>query len=445
MDMTRGRPSKEQLEIAMPMLKGAGSYNYSAEAADARNYGDLGGTKACKALFAELFGVKSEEVFVGDGSSLDLMYTLVHFAKQFGVLGSTPWNNLKKVKFICPAPGYDRHFSICQQFGIEMVTVRMKDDGPDMDVVEALVREDDSIKGIWCVPKYSNPTGITFSDSVVDRLATMKTAANDFRIFWDNAYMVHSLYDTDDKLKNIFDVARKAGTPDRIYSFASTSKITFAGSGISAIAASEANIKDITGKMFFKCINANKVNQVMHVNFLKNADGVREVMKSTPRFCVPSSSSSTRSSPKRSRATNSSGGQSRARIFHLRRRQILRETHSGAGGDGGSQIHRRRRHFPLSSGRYGQQHPRRAFRAFARRNGICSRRYDFRNTSGAYGARARKDEISPCAFARTRQRQIEERFPPFLFCLRVRSARAARTEGKTCRGSDFANFPPREA
>lgn len=140
-------------------------------------------------------------------------------------------------------------------------------------------REDDSIKGIWCVPKYSNPTGITFSDSVVERLATMKTAANDFRIFWDNAYMVHSLYDEDDKLRNIFDVARKAGTMNRIYSFASTSKITFAGSGISAIAASEENIKDIMGKMFFKCINANKVNQVMHVNFLKNADGVREVMK----------------------------------------------------------------------------------------------------------------------------------------------------------------------
>ena len=278
-DMTRGRPSKEQLEIAMPMLKAAGTYNYSAETSDARNYGDLGGTKACKALFAELFGVKPEEVFVGDGSSLDLMYTLVHFAKQFGVLGAAPWNSLKKVKFICPAPGYDRHFSICQQFGIEMITVRMKEDGPDMDVIESLVREDDSIKGIWCVPKYSNPTGITFSDSVVERLATMKTAASDFRIFWDNAYMVHSLYDEDDKRKNIFDVARKAGTMNRIYSFASTSKITFAGSGISAIAASEENIKDIMGKMFFKCINANKVNQVMHVNFLKNADGVREVMK----------------------------------------------------------------------------------------------------------------------------------------------------------------------
>ncbi len=277
-DMTRGRPSKEQLEIAMPMLKDAANYDYSAEAADARNYGALGGTKACKVLFAEIFGVKPEEVFVGDGSSLDLMYTLVHFAKQFGVLGGTPWNSLKKVKFICPAPGYDRHFSICQQFGIEMITVQMKEDGPDMDVVEALVREDDTIKGIWCVPKYSNPTGIVFSDSVVERLATMKTAAADFRIFWDNAYVVHSLYDTDDHLKNIFDVARKAGTINRIYSFASTSKITFAGSGISAIAASEENIKDINAKMFFKCINANKVNQVMHVNFLKNLDNIKKIM-----------------------------------------------------------------------------------------------------------------------------------------------------------------------
>lgn len=277
-DMTRGRPSKEQLEVAMPMLRDAGNYAYAAEDGDARNYGALGGTKACKALFAELFGVRPEEVYVGDGSSLDLMYTLVHFAKQFGVLGGTPWNNLKKVKFICPAPGYDRHFSICQQFGIEMITVSMKADGPDMDVIEALVREDDSIKGIWCVPKYSNPTGITFSDEVVERMATMPTAASDFRIFWDNAYMVHDLYDEGDTLKNIFDVARKAGTMNRIYSFASTSKITFAGSGISAIAASEENIKDILRLMFFKCINANKVNQIMHVNFLKNAENIKKIM-----------------------------------------------------------------------------------------------------------------------------------------------------------------------
>ena len=277
-DMTRGRPSKAQLEIAMPMLAGAGSYDYSSEDVDARNYGALAGTKACRALFAEMFGVRPEEVIAADGSSLSLMYTLVHFAMQFGVLGGTPWSKLKKAKFICPAPGYDRHFAVTQQFGIEMITVRMNEDGPDMDVIETLVREDDSIKGIWCVPKYSNPTGITFSDSVVERMATMKTAASDFRIFWDNAYIVHSLYDTDDQLKNIFDVARKAGTIDRIYSFASTSKITFAGSGVSAIAASEANIKDILRLMFYKSICPNKINQVMHVNFLGNLAGIKRVM-----------------------------------------------------------------------------------------------------------------------------------------------------------------------
>ena len=384
-DMTRGRPAKEQLEIAMPMLRNAGSYNYSTESADARNYGDLGGTKACKALFAELFGVKNEEVFVGDGSSLDLMYTLVHFAKQFGVLGGTPWNNLKKVKFVCPAPGYDRHFSICQQFGIEMITVRMKEDGPDMDVIEALVREDDSIKGIWCVPKYSNPTGITFSDSVVERLATMKTAASDFRIFWDNAYMVHSLYDEDDKLKNIFDVARKAGTMDRIYSFASTSKITFAGSGISAIAASEANIKDIAAKMFFKCINANKVNQIMHVNFLKNADGVREVMKKHAALLRPKFELFDRKFTERRSVRQVV--QAARRLFHLRGRQVLRQAHSGARRHRRGQVHRRRRHLPLQARRYGQQHPRRSFRPLPRRDGVRGGRHDLRHTPGAHGAR----------------------------------------------------------
>lgn len=277
-DMTRGRPSKEQLQIAMPMLENAGSYNYDLSPADARNYGGLGGTKEIKQLFAELFDVKFDEVLVGDGSSLDLMYMCVQFAMQFGVLGGAPWNSLKKVKFVCPAPGYDRHFSICQTFGIEMITVPMLDDGPDMDVIEGLVKDDESIKGLWCVPKYSNPTGIIFSDKVVERMATMKTAASDFRLFWDNAYMVHSLYDTDDKLKNIFDVARKAGTMSRIYSFASTSKITFAGSGVAAIASSNENIEDLLKKMFFKQINANKVNQTMHANFLKSADNVKKIM-----------------------------------------------------------------------------------------------------------------------------------------------------------------------
>ena len=367
-DMTRGRPSKAQLEIAMPMLAGAAAYDYSSEDVDARNYGALAGTKACRALFAELFGVKPSEVIAADGSSLDLMYTLVHFAVQFGVLGSTPWGKLKRVKFICPAPGYDRHFAVTQQFGIEMITVAMKEDGPDMDVIEALVREDDSIKGIWCVPKYSNPTGITFSDKVVERMALMKTAAPDFRIFWDNAYMVHSLYDTDDQLKNIFDVARKAGTMDRIYSFASTSKITFAGSGVSAIAASEANIKDILRLMAFKCICPNKINQVMHTNFLVNAAGVRRVMAQHAALLRPK--------------------------FHLRGCPQVRKAYRRDRGKGGRQVHRSRRHLPLQAGRHGQQHPHRALRAHPRGDGVRGGCAHLRRQAGAHGTHSRKSRLN---------------------------------------------------
>jgi DNA-binding transcriptional MocR family regulator len=277
-DMTRGRPSKEQLKIAMPMLEAAATLNYELPGADARNYGDLAGTKDARALFASLFEIKPEEVIVGDGSSLNLMYELVQFAWNFGVLGGTPWSKYKKIKFICPAPGYDRHFSICQLFGIDMITVPMLGDGPDMDVVESLVCDDDTVKGIWCVPKYSNPTGVIFSDKVVDRLATMKTAASDFRIFWDNAYIVHSLYEEEDKLKNIFETARKAGTLNRIYSFVSTAKITFAGSGVAAIGASQENVKDLLDKMFYNKICPNKVNQVMHTAFLKDIDNIKKIM-----------------------------------------------------------------------------------------------------------------------------------------------------------------------
>lgn len=277
-DMTRGRPSKEQLLISMPMLENAASYNYDLPGSDARNYGGLGGIKPLKEIFANLFGVKTDEVIVGDGSSLDLMYMSVQFAMQFGVLGQTPWNKLKKVKFICPAPGYDRHFSICEVFGIDMITVPMLEDGPDMSLIERLVSDDDSIKGIWCVPKYSNPTGIVFSDKVVERMATLKPAAKDFRVYWDNAYAVHTLYDTDDKLKNIFEVAKKHGNINMIYSFASTSKITFAGSGVAAMASSEENIADFLKKMFYKQINPNKVNQVMHANFLKDVDNIKKIM-----------------------------------------------------------------------------------------------------------------------------------------------------------------------
>ncbi len=278
-DMTRGRPCKEQLEIAMPMLEKAAEYDYALKAGDARNYGQPQGVRPALELFAEIFDVKPEEVIVADGASLNIMYNLIQFAMQFGVLDNTPWNKQGKIKFICPAPGYDRHFSICEKFGIDMITVPMTKNGPDMDVIEPLVASDASIKGIWCVPKYSNPTGITFSDKVVERIATMKVAAPDFRVFWDNAYIVHALYDTDDKLKNIFDVAKKAGTMDRIYSFASTSKITFGGSGISAMAASETNIKSIMKHMFYMIIGPNKVNQVIHVEFLKDLDGIKKVMK----------------------------------------------------------------------------------------------------------------------------------------------------------------------
>ena len=278
-DMTRGRPESSQLDVSMPMLENAGGYNYVIDGVDTRNYGGLQGIKPARELFAAIMGCKDDEVIVADGSSLDLMYTVVQFAMQFGVLGSTPWNKLKKVKFICLTPGYDRHFSICERLGIDMIAVRMRGDGPDMNIIESLVRDDDSIKGIWCVPKYSNPSGITFSDKVVERLATMKTAASDFRIFWDNAYVVHDLYDKGDKLKNIFDVARKAGTLDRIYAFTSTSKITFAGSGLAVFASSVDNVNAITNELFYKTIGPNKINQVMHVNFLKDLSNVKAIMK----------------------------------------------------------------------------------------------------------------------------------------------------------------------
>lgn len=278
-DMTRGKPSAEQLEIAMPMLQHAGEYDYAMSGVDARNYGEPAGLKQARELFAELLDVKADEVIVCDGSSLDIMYNVVQFALQFGIMGGTPWNKQEKIKFICPAPGYDRHFAICENFGIDMITVPMLADGPDMDMVEALVKSDSSVKGIWCVPKYSNPTGITFSDKVVERMANLKPAASDFRVFWDNAYCVHNLYETDDKLKNIFEVAKKAGNQDMIYAFTSTAKITFAGSGVAALAASQNNVKDLLKRLSFKKINPNRVNQVMHVSFLKDVDNVKKIMQ----------------------------------------------------------------------------------------------------------------------------------------------------------------------
>jgi len=278
-DMTRGRPCKEQLDLSVGLLDTLKNSDFKSSGVDVRNYGCPEGIKEIRELFAELLGVRAEEVFAQDNSSLSLMYDLVQFAKQFGIMGSTPWNKLPAVKFVCPAPGYDRHFSICEALGIEMITVPMLEDGPDMNLVETIVKNDPAVKGIWCVPKYSNPTGITYSDSVVERLATMETAAPDFRIFYDNAYFIHFLKDTDDKLKNIFDVARKAGTLDRIYMFASTSKITFAGAGIACVAASENNIAELKKRFFFKTIGPNKVNQLAHAIYLKDKNNVLKLMK----------------------------------------------------------------------------------------------------------------------------------------------------------------------
>ena len=286
-DMSRGRPEKSQLNLAMPMLEDAAMYNYELANGDARNYGGLGGIRQARELFADLLGIRAENVIVGDGSSLDFMYTYIQFAMQFGIRGNAPWKNLDKVKFICPAPGYDRHFAICEEFGIEMITVPMFEDGPDMDTIENLVVDDESIKGIWCVPKYSNPTGIVFSDRVVERLATMKVAAKDFRIFWDNAYVIHGLYDNNDKLKNIFDIARKAGTFDRILTFASTSKITFAGAGIACMGASEENLVEYMRHLSIRQICPNKVNQVMHVAYLKNVDNIKKIMAAHAEILRP--------------------------------------------------------------------------------------------------------------------------------------------------------------
>ena len=278
-DMTRGRPSKDQLEIAMPMLKAAGDYDYIYDGLDARNYGEPAGIKPARELFAELLEVNSDELVVFDGSSLDIMYNLIQFAMQFGIMGSTPWNKLEAVRFLCPSPGYDRHFSICQNFGIEMISVPMTECGPDMDTVERLVAEDASIKGIWCVPKYSNPTGIVYSDETVKRIAGLRPLAKDFRVLWDNAYLVHGLYGDTDRLLNIFEAAREFGSEDMIYELVSTSKITFAGSGVAALAASRANVEDVLKKTFYKQINPNKVNQVMHVAFLKNVENIKRIME----------------------------------------------------------------------------------------------------------------------------------------------------------------------
>lgn len=285
LNMARGKPCKEQLDISNGMIDG--SIDFSIDI-DYRNYGILDGIKEVKAIYSELMNVTKEELIIGGNSSLNLMYDNISKAMLLGTVDSErPWVKCEKVKFICPAPGYDRHFTICESLGIEMITVALNDDGPDMDQVERLVSEDESIKGMWAVPKYSNPTGMTYSDEVVDRLATMKTAAKDFRIFWDNAYMVHHLEDRKDELKDMLQACKDAGNANRVYMFTSTSKITYPGAGISMMAMSKANADFLRGQMNFQTIGSNKVNQLMHARFLPSVTAVTEHMKKHSAIIAP--------------------------------------------------------------------------------------------------------------------------------------------------------------
>ena len=289
LDMTRGKPCPEQLDLAMDMLSGHINREYrSHSGVDCRNYGGLDGINEAKKLFADYLEVADNEIIVGDSASLKMMHDTIMGAMLYGMVDSDrPWGKLDSVKFLCSSPGYDRHFAVCQYLGIEMITIGMDADGPDMDRVEELVSADAAIKGIWCVPKYSNPTGITYSDSVVDRLASMPTKAGDFRIFCDNAYAVHHLSDVHDPLKNMLAACKEAGNPDRIFLFGSTSKISFAGSGVAMMAASRRNIEFILGKMQFQTIGPNKLNQLRHVLFFKDIAGIEAHMKKHAAILKP--------------------------------------------------------------------------------------------------------------------------------------------------------------
>lgn len=279
-DMTRGRPSKEQLDLSTPMFDVVSSNSdyTSEEGVDCRNYGCLTGLKECKDLFASILEVPADNIIIFGNSSLNIMYECLADAFLYGVCGSTPWSKLEKVKWLCPVPGYDRHFAICEHLGIEMINVPTNENGPDMDIVEELIK-DPLVKGIWCVPKYSNPTGITYSSEVVNRFAKLKPASKDFRVFWDNAYAVHHLYkDKQDFLLDFFSKAKKYHNEDIVYIFSSTSKISFPGGGIAALAASIKNLKDLENHLKYKTIGFDKINQLRHARFFKNIDGIKKQM-----------------------------------------------------------------------------------------------------------------------------------------------------------------------
>ena len=290
LDMSRGKPSTEQLKISRGILDAIDSTSdlNCASGQDCCNYGLMDGIPEAKQLFADLLEVSPENVIVYGNSSLNIMYDTISRAYTHGILGNTPWCRLDSVKFLCPVPGYDRHFSVTEHFGVEMIHIPMDENGPDMDLVEQYVNRDPAVKGIWCVPKYSNPTGITYSDEVVRRMAPLKPAAADFRIYWDHAYAFHHLYDeVQDEIPEILSECAKAGNPDMVYEFCSTSKISFPGGGLAALVSSETNLKEVRAQMTIQTIGHDKLNQLRHVRYFKNAQGVREHMKKHADFMRP--------------------------------------------------------------------------------------------------------------------------------------------------------------
>ena len=290
LDMSRGKPSAKQLDVSLGLLDTINSSSdlKALDGTDCRNYGVLDGIPEAKKLMADMMGTTPDHVIVYGNASLNIMYDQISRAYTHGILGNTPWCKLDKVKFLCPVPGYDRHFAITERFGIEMINIPMSESGPDMGMVEEYVSKDASVKGIWCVPKYSNPQGYTYSEETVKRMAALKPAAEDFRIFWDNAYSVHHLYeDKRDEILEILEECAKAGHPDMVFKFTSTSKISFPGSGIAALATSANNIADIKKQLTIQTIGHDKLNQLRHVRFFKDINGLKEHMRKHAEFMRP--------------------------------------------------------------------------------------------------------------------------------------------------------------
>jgi DNA-binding transcriptional MocR family regulator len=289
LDITRGKPSPEQLDLSAELLRLPGAADFVAEnATDTRNYGGLQGLIEARRLFSTLLEAPPEQIVVANNASLALMHDIVAFALLKGTCDSSePWSKQGTIAFLCPVPGYDRHFKICEDYGIRMVPVRLQEDGPNMDEVEELVAANPSIKGMWCVPKYSNPTGTIYSNSVVERLASMKAAASDFRIFWDNAYAVHHLTDEQVSIANLLERSAAHGHANRALVFASTSKITFGGAGLAAMAASQPNVQWLLARMTPQTIGPDKINQLRHVRFLKNKEGITALMDKHRQLLAP--------------------------------------------------------------------------------------------------------------------------------------------------------------